>query len=149
MQEREDARHRKEIGGRIATLRKSRGMTQPELAFAAGITQPSLWAIESGDTKRVTAHSFIALCKALSTTWEYLWEGSAQSPEQAAEEAELVAIYRGLVPHAREAFMDAARMARGVHDAMNQSAKEIEGGLRDHSIQPARPKKKRIPKGRP
>lgn len=120
MDEDEEAQHRASVGKRIAALRVAKGLTQPQLAHLAGISQPSLWDIEAGETKRVTANTFVGLCRALSTTWDYLWDGGANvlAEADAQAEAELVAIFRSLKPPARGAFIDAARMARGVHDAL-------------------------------
>lgn len=99
--------HRRAVGKRIAELRKEKGLTQPQLAFNAGISQPSLWAIEAGKTVEVTARTFIELCRALETTWEHLWEGSPAAG--AKDEEELVAIFRRLPPAARLAVLQSAR----------------------------------------
>lgn len=40
------------IGGRIRHMRETRRMSQPELAAAIGITQPSMSDIESGKNLR-------------------------------------------------------------------------------------------------
>lgn len=96
------------MGQRIARLRERAGLSQPALADAAGIKQPSLWAIEAGRTVEVTARTLLSLCRALHTTVDYVWDGStgAADPES---EAELVAIYRQLTPPARLAVLQSAR----------------------------------------
>lgn len=104
--------HRREVGKRIAALREAKGLSQPQLAFNAGISQPSLWAIENGKTVEVTARTFIALCRALDTTWEHLWEGAEAGAEQAESEAQLVAIYRQLAPAGRMAVLQSAHAVR-------------------------------------
>lgn len=128
MDEEAAARHRKAVGERVAKLRLARGLTQPQLALAAGIAQPSLSDIENGLTVRVTAQTFIGICRALATTWEYLWDGGEadQARADAQSEAELVAIFRGMQPQAREAFLTFARGARGVHDAVASRSADME-----------------------
>lgn len=110
----EEARlvHRKAVGERISALREVRKLTQPQLASDAEITQPSLWAIENGDTKEITARTLIGLCRALGTTMEYIWDGSESSPDAAQQEAELVAIFRLLPERARSALLQSARTVR-------------------------------------
>lgn len=99
--------HKKGVGKRIVALRTAMGVTQPELAELAKISQNALWKIEKGRTVEVTATTFIALCRSLNTTWEYLWEGAGPQSEddRAAEEAELLAICRRLEPKARAAIL--------------------------------------------
>lgn len=96
---------RSALGKRVAGLRQAKLLTQPALAADAGLSQPTLWAIEKGETKEVTARSLFALAGALGTTVEYLWDG--RSGEE--EESELVAIFRRLAPNGRMAVLQAAR----------------------------------------
>lgn len=103
------AKHRQAMGLRISELRERAGLSQPALADAAGIKQPSLWAIENGRTVNVTARTLIALCRALCTTIEYVWDGADEDASDAEAEAELVAIYRQLVPAGQLAVLQSAR----------------------------------------
>jgi transcriptional regulator with XRE-family HTH domain len=120
----DDPRHRKEVGERIATRRENKGLSQSQLAALAGISQPSLSAIETGKTVRVTAKTFVGICRALETTWEFLWDGSEQSGE---DEAELLAIFRSLEPPDRKAVLYSARtitIRRDVVSADEQYAEQ-------------------------
>lgn len=105
--------HRKAVGKRVEGLREDRGWTQPVLAAMAGISQPTLWAIENGQTKEVTARSLIGIARALETTWEYLWDG-AEDADGSEQEAELVSIFRRLQEPGRLAVLQSARSVLSV-----------------------------------
>ena len=55
-----------ELGKRIVALRKDRDLNQTELATKAKISQPTLWAIESGKAKKPRWVTIVALSGALS-----------------------------------------------------------------------------------
>lgn len=107
------------LGGRIAFLRVHKGWSQTELATKAGIRQPSLWAIEHNEVKAITVATFLALCRALDTTWEYLWEGSQAAPDLATQESELVAIFRTLDDSARMAVLQSARTVKAARPMLS------------------------------
>lgn len=98
---------RKAVGDRISKLRAVRGLSQPELAAEARISQPSLWSIENGKTVEVTARTLIGLCRALGTTWEYLWDGEADTSQL---EAGLLAIYRQLSDNGKAALLHSGQV---------------------------------------
>lgn len=52
------------IGERVQQARKSRGITQADLATAAGLTRPSITNIEAG-TQRTPVHVLVAISQAL------------------------------------------------------------------------------------
>lgn len=56
------------IGGRIKHMREQRGMTQPELAEAIGIKQPSMSDIESGKSKSPSAINLLKIAHAWTRT---------------------------------------------------------------------------------
>lgn len=64
-----------DLSQRIKALRVARGMTQKALAKASGISQPSLSAIESGDTTILKAETVLGLCKALNSNPDYIIHG--------------------------------------------------------------------------
>lgn len=65
------------VGLRLRYARKElRKMTQPQLATAAGIKQPSLSEIETGETKEISGPVLVALCKALRIRAEWLISGA-------------------------------------------------------------------------
>lgn len=60
----------------LAALRKARGLTQPQLARLAGISQPVLWRYERGDNEPKGLRSALALAAVLrvkvTTIWPHL-----------------------------------------------------------------------------
>jgi transcriptional regulator with XRE-family HTH domain len=58
---------KKEVGGRIRTLRQARGLTQVDLAETLEITQSNLSAIERG-ARGLTVHQVVKLARALRAT---------------------------------------------------------------------------------
>jgi transcriptional regulator with XRE-family HTH domain len=57
------------LGVQVTTLRKSRGMTQAELARAIGVSQQAVWAYELGE-RRVSVLVLSKLAKVFSTSVE-------------------------------------------------------------------------------
>lgn len=88
------------VGLRIRHARKElRKLTQPKLAAAAGIKQPSLSELETGETKEVSGPVLIALAKALQVRPEWLLWGEMPIEMDdmgalAQDERQLVADYR-------------------------------------------------------
>lgn len=62
-------------GQRIRRARKLRGMTQPELAKAAGIKQSSVSEIETGETKVISGDTLIQICAALRIRANWVMTG--------------------------------------------------------------------------
>ncbi|GFE83218.1 hypothetical protein GCM10011487_52180 [Steroidobacter agaridevorans] len=56
----------KALGAHVSTLRKSRGMTQAELARAIGVSQQAVFAYELGD-RRISVLVLAKLAKVFST----------------------------------------------------------------------------------
>jgi transcriptional regulator with XRE-family HTH domain len=76
-------------------------MTQPQLAAAAGIKQPSLSELETGETKEITGSVLISLAKALRVRAEWLLTGEEPIEIDPAgwmltsDEREMLDLYRG------------------------------------------------------
>jgi transcriptional regulator with XRE-family HTH domain len=68
----------RELGHRIATLRRERGLTQVQLAKTLGISQQHMLSFEKG-RRRMLAGALPALCKALGVSLEELL-GDAPKP---------------------------------------------------------------------
>ena len=64
-----------ELGKRIVALRKDRDLNQTQLATLAKISQPTLWAIESGKAKKPRWATIVALSSALDVSPVYLSTG--------------------------------------------------------------------------
>lgn len=97
------------IGDRVRDRRLQLGLRQVELAKQAGITQPSLSAIERGDSKTVKGNTLMRLAAALAINPEYLrtGRGSTAFPiDPNADESEALGIYRALPASLRQAWIE-------------------------------------------
>lgn len=74
------------LGGRIATARMARKLTQAELAKLAGINQSSVALLESGSSK--TSHNAVELAQALQVPVEWLLNGEASALSSDARDSE-------------------------------------------------------------
>lgn len=63
-----------DIGIKIATLRKKRKLSQPELAFQLGVSQTALCEIESGKTKKIDFKLMDKICEILEVDFDYFLE---------------------------------------------------------------------------
>lgn len=66
------------LGGRIATARRARKLTQTDLAKLVGITQSSVALLESGSSK--SSHNAIELAEALRVPVDWLINGEGPAP---------------------------------------------------------------------
>jgi transcriptional regulator with XRE-family HTH domain len=97
------------IGERIAALRKDKGWNQAELARRIGVKQPSIWLIESGNTKSLRADTLMRLASALDSNPYYIWTGfgpSVAAIDPNAEEAQAVDLYRRLSAKNKPAWLE-------------------------------------------
>lgn len=63
------------LGLRLKTARKLRNLSQVGLARAAGLKQPSISELESGETKEISGPTLIAICTALNVRPAWLVTG--------------------------------------------------------------------------
>ena len=63
------------LGLRLRTARKLRKMSQVDLAKAAGVKQPSISELESGETKEISGPTLIAISSALAIRPAWLVTG--------------------------------------------------------------------------
>jgi len=103
-----------DIGALIVTLRKSRGLSQPGLAKAIGVSQPSMHAIETGKTKKLRGDTLAGLCRVLNITPDVLL-GKRRLPSSEAllHEAELLSIWRSLKEETQAHLLAVARALAG------------------------------------
>jgi len=103
------------LGQRVKTLREQRRWRQEELAKAAGMTQPAVSRIESGEVTQPRLSVLHRLAKALDVTVDYLAGANAQaggaSPADAGFRA-LAGIYAGLPTAGRKQLVDYASFLR-------------------------------------
>lgn len=62
------------LGEKIKRVRKSKGLSQKELAEKAGITQSALVAIEKNKTKNIFLEVAKGIAKALNVSFDFLYE---------------------------------------------------------------------------
>jgi transcriptional regulator with XRE-family HTH domain len=66
-----------DIGFKISNLRKSKKISQPELAHRLGISQTALCDIESGKTKKVDFRLMCKVCKEFEVDFDCFLENSS------------------------------------------------------------------------
>jgi len=66
------------LGGRIATARRARKLTQTDLANLVGINQSSIALLESGSSK--SSHNAVELAQALMVPIDWLINGEGPDP---------------------------------------------------------------------
>lgn len=114
------------LGLRLRHARNARKVNQKELARAAGVKQPSISELETGETKEISGPTLIAVCKALKIRPEWLVTGEEPmdaNPAQSltADERELIESYRAASSRWRVSIKYMARL-RG--DAAQDEAAE-------------------------
>jgi transcriptional regulator with XRE-family HTH domain len=70
------------IGKRVRALRKEKGLSQSQLARAAGISQPAISFIEKETTVEPGAKIVLALAHALNVPSDYLVSGNESGKEK-------------------------------------------------------------------
>lgn len=106
------------LGERIRALRKTKGLSQVRLAQLAGIKQPSLSELETGESKVAAGDTLVRLAAALECNPDWLATGKG-SPVVALldispDENELLAIWRSLSEQNQELLMHLAhKMVEG------------------------------------
>jgi transcriptional regulator with XRE-family HTH domain len=98
-------------GQRIRQRRKELGLTQTQAAKAAGIAQPTLSEIETGETRMLQGDTLVSLVRVLRTNarWVMLARGRKEDTDLILSEEEwtLVAMYDRLNNQNRSAVLAA------------------------------------------
>ena len=110
------------VGARIVALRKAKGLSQPELARAVGISQPSMHNIETDKTKKLRGDTLAGLCAALGVTPEVILHGGGQNPEAMLYERELLIAWRAMTSEDQQHLLAVARAMRDRMVATRSSA---------------------------
>lgn len=100
------------VGKRIRALRLSRGFTQVELSFRAGITQGSLSAIERGHSRALKADTILSIASVLETSPEWLQTGKGPPTPPVnpnPDEGEALHILRALPKRDRATWLTLGR----------------------------------------
>ncbi len=85
-----------DLGSRIRQRRAQLALSQARLAQAAGITASAVSQIESGAIRTLKDETLDRLACALQTTPLELMAGLSPAPELAADEQQLIDMYRAL-----------------------------------------------------
>lgn len=106
-----DHRKMENIGKRIEALRLARGWSQKQAATELHIAQPSLSAIESGESKSIKGATLARLCQVFHTTAEFVMFGAEQGDdaELALIEGEMLFMLRSLTPEKRQTVLESVR----------------------------------------
>lgn len=92
-----------DLGLRLRNARKLRKMSQAALAKAAGVKQPSISELESGETKIISGDTLIAISQALQVRPEWIVTGREPMEVHphallSEDERDLLAKYRSAAP---------------------------------------------------
>lgn len=66
------------VGQRLRDIRERRKLTQEQLARDAGVTQPSISELETGETKEISGPVLISISRALKINPIWLMTGEGQ-----------------------------------------------------------------------
>lgn len=94
-----------QLGNNITRLREERGLNQTELARLAKISQPTLWAIESGKSKKPRWETIVSISEALGVSPVYLSTGTGAEMLLTDDLKELLTIFAKLPPEQRQALI--------------------------------------------
>lgn len=102
------------IASRVKMLRKSRHLTQVQLAALLDVKQNTVSDLETGKNDGMSAHTLEALCRVLVTTPGFILYGAhcEVTHESHMQEAEITAIFRELPVQAQTALLNSARLLR-------------------------------------
>jgi transcriptional regulator with XRE-family HTH domain len=100
------------MGGRIATLRKERDITQVQLAQALGISQQTLQSYECG-RRRVPVSALPVVARHLSVTLDELFDTPTPQSKDAAAK-------RGPLPQWQQQFQRIATLPRAKQQVVMQ-----------------------------
>ena len=102
------------IATRLKMLRKSRHLTQVQLAELLNVQQSAVSKLETGASADMSAHTLEALCRVLVTTPGFILYGAhcEVTHESHMQEAEITAIFRELPVQAQTALLNSARLLR-------------------------------------
>lgn len=108
-----------DIGGRIRTLRRDKGLSQDDLAQKVGVSRSAVAQWETGRSGQVTGN-LSRIARALDTHVEYLVYGQDQAAAASVtlgDERALLRLYRECEPEDRQILLRTARrLARGSRD---------------------------------
>lgn len=102
------------MGQRLKALRKSRKLTQEQVAEFVGVSQNGWSDFERDKRADMSATTLEAICRLLVTTPRYVLYGTdgGIDYESLMQEAELSAIFRELPSSAQTALLNNARLLR-------------------------------------
>lgn len=92
------------VSARIQSRRKELNLTLAEVAKRCGLSEPTVWRLESGDIKSLKMKNLDVIAQALNTTPSYLmgWEKTPEQMEQ--EDRMILEAYHRASPELQEAI---------------------------------------------
>jgi transcriptional regulator with XRE-family HTH domain len=96
------------LGQRLRQARRDSKLSQAGLAKLAGLKQPSISELESGETKEISGPTMIAICTALKIRPEWLFTGKEAEGGLAVEEDQAIKNLRAALPKWRRYVLSLA-----------------------------------------
>ena len=81
---------------KIIALREEKGWNQAELARRAGLSQPSVWALEHGETKMPKFETLASVAKALGVPLKEIMAAKPAGKKGAEWDDQIVALFASL-----------------------------------------------------
>ncbi len=104
------------VGDRIREVREHLGLKPSEFARRIGISQPSLWDLEHGETKHPAAETLHRMHERLRVNPDYIMRGRGnkfiEHIEEQLEEQTLLSMFRELEADKRDAVMTMIKALR-------------------------------------
>lgn len=103
------------LAGRVASLRKHRGLSQKELGKRVGVSQSAIAQIESGMSKTIKGNTLLRLAAALEANPRWIMTGNGEPLrlDDPVELGELMELYELMDDDHKAAIVAAARAFAG------------------------------------
>lgn len=112
---------------RIKARRKELCLSADQVAAALGVSRATVYRYESAEIEKLPAVILKPLSEVLHTTPAYLmgWDmpDSASTTSLPPDEAELLGLYRAVIPEGQRHIMSTARMVAGNPDMQKENAR--------------------------
>lgn len=109
------------VQDRIKARRKELCLSADQVAAALGVSRATVYRYESAEIEKLPAVILKPLSEVLHTTPAYLmgWDipdSASTTPDLTPDEADLLGLYRAVIPVGQEHIMSTARMVAGNPD---------------------------------
>ncbi len=113
---------------RIRQLRKDRGLSQVQLAKAAGVTQPAIAMIELGETQSLRGDTLMRLSAALGEDPEYLRTGKRQLRPPTGAGGVAAELFLQLTPSNQTVWMDMGKILQNQQAITDKYVHNVDHG---------------------